>query len=984
MGMCEVNQAVARRMGLGLVAALLALLAAGSPASAATWDELDAQTLWRHAGRLIDAGTPEAEADLRDLAAHVAGRYPEVTAAGDVAWGDWEELTRRLAPYLSEADREAWIERLQSATADAEALAEMSLEAAEAREAMLKHLGVETQGRILAEWTAASELWQDLEDPQLVNLLAKLRPSRHLDAATRTALATHVERRWLSDAAAARRLDPHAWWRVMRTLIPAWDESAQARWAGVLEQAYLGEGRAVTDLNPHQINRLQAVLTDLGQEQHADLMARWLESTDRWHDNELRELAWLAGRLSQAGEAAASARAELAEVAEGRLAASEHLEVKHLQQWWRLVRSLGGEFDDQRQERWVQGLRAAYTGADAEALNFRESETLARTLAALGDPESDQVLLDPTQERVRTAANQLMRAAQAAGQETGDAGRQARREVAEQVRSQYLADLAGLRQFTVGRVKRVLDLVDQDLDEAQRQTWAQDLRRLTETAIDNGHDLSPQELLLLTGMLEALGDYRTPELVMAYIQRGRGWRAGDLSPLCGLAGRLRALGAAGEPALERLREHLETTWVSAPALNQLEPRQWRRLAETAAGAPQAQRQRWADELVEAVAADEATLAATTPERVRHLVAALEVLKDPRGPELAWQYLHAAEGLDEASLPLLVGLVGRALDAEQAEPEQRRALVQWAGERWQASGTDKPTQALTIAWHWQAVGEGAKQQQWVLIAYDMAVGSEAARQSVHIHQLERLGDFLTGAGLAGPSHEYPEAAQALAWRARQGTLEESKSPELLAPLVLGEQSRAILEEALVDEAGQPRRAVAEALAHAYARTGQLEAWRSELDERIAASEGDAKAMWLVARSQAAHLDGKLFHRRAPLDAALAAAESEAVRLVVLEELAEYFRQAERPDLGEQLLASLEGQFEGEAAYRVKLMRRSLADGYAAHQAEQQRQAAESDLRRDQQLLEHLRESRRRAAADGDGEAAAQLSTRIQALEQELGQ
>ena len=209
-------------------------------------------------------------------------------------------------------------------------------------------------------------------------------------------------------------------------------------------------------------------------------------------------------------------------------------------------------------------------------------------------------------------------------------------------------------------------------------------------------------------------------------------------------------------------------------------------------------------------------------------------------------------------------------------------------------------------------------------YTALVGSEEARSTVTLGQLRDLAIFLDHHLLVGPGQGYPAFAAALARLARRGGLASGAHVVLAFPLGTPE-ARRILAAELLDGQGDPRLGVAKVLSWAYRNAGELTAWRDSLDQNIAASQGDTKALWLAAKGYAVTLlpeRPNLLRRKRWLNRALAAAGTEQGRLVVLGEFAEHYRRLGRPDVGAEMLESLQHQFSGEALAAVEDLHQQL--------------------------------------------------------------
>ncbi len=208
---------------------------------------------------------------------------------------------------------------------------------------------------------------------------------------------------------------------------------------------------------------------------------------------------------------------------------------------------------------------------------------------------------------------------------------------------------------------------------------------------------------------------------------------------------------------------------------------------------------------------------------------------------------------------------------------------------------------------------------------------------------------------------------------------------MSSLLCTPESRQLLQDELIDNQGNPRLAAAKILAWAYRDVGQLKDWRKLVDDKIAASQGDSKALWLAVKAYSDTLvtqPPNPLARKPGLDQALAAAASDPVKMAVLGELVELYKEAKREAAAADLLDSVKSQVGGDTAKSIEGLQAQLRHDDAEHKAADARvQAARTVLQKEAQL-QMLRKSLKQAQTAGDTGAADKLQAAVSNLEKDL--
>ncbi|MCY2929463.1 MAG: hypothetical protein NTV86_08200 [Planctomycetota bacterium] len=169
--------------------------------------------------------------------------------------------------------------------------------------------------------------------------------------------------------------------------------------------------------------------------------------------------------------------------------------------------------------------------------------------------------------------------------------------------------------------------------------------------------------------------------------------------------------------------------------------------------------------------------------------------------------------------------------------------------------------------------------------------------------------------------FDEFATLMTIVARQGKLDAGPwehcpvSARELGAVMLTPKSRQPLYAELTNDKGHARAGAWEVLAWSHCLSATPMEWVKYLDDKIAATKGDAQAYWLMARAyaQTVNMCGATdpFEGRKFINQAYAAAESDETRLYVARRIAMGYAYIVERAKGQAFLDSIAGQFAGEA-------------------------------------------------------------------------
>jgi hypothetical protein len=213
------------------------------------------------------------------------------------------------------------------------------------------------------------------------------------------------------------------------------------------------------------------------------------------------------------------------------------------------------------------------------------------------------------------------------------------------------------------------------------------------------------------------------------------------------------------------------------------------------------------------------------------------------------------------------------------------------------------------------------QQWAEFYMDYLFAGGEASASVGPVELLTAGRSLDVARKALDDQGYPQYTEALAKALVEGRhfgFKFTLDYRCLAAPIGTEETRQAIRDVLIDDDGLVRLEAAKILGWAYHAVGQLNGWQEYLDTEAAGSDGDAEALWLLARS---HCEEVRSSRSAPLggrrwvESALDRAESEETRMVCVLWLMERYENTRYYDQGAEFLESMEDQFQSAHSKRL---------------------------------------------------------------------
>jgi hypothetical protein len=935
----------------------------------ADWQSSTPDELAQLARRLIGDDEMVRQARQR-LAEHVVTKYlADPAATKSVSSGVWACFAERLGKDLSDANRSLWAEKLFSAyTADATSLGGLQATAITDLAKTLQSLGAAAQGASLVERSIPGRSWKPGE---LASAAKTLSGFQEAGASARQRLAEYAEKAYLVDAKAARLLTPGQWKDVVGAISKDLSAATQAEWSGKLRSAFVDDAAALGTLKLGDAKLLAAALEALGDKQALGVVPTWMTGTTAGQSLKPTELASLAGFLARNGDEGKAARQRFAEyITTKYLADAASTKSISCKDWCEIARCLAVDLADEGRKTWAEKILSAYTGAGGSVASLKITEVtdLVEAARRLGALDQGTSLAQQGLASVAWKPGELISLASVLGN-FGARGKSARLQLAKQLADRYLASPGAARSVTCRQWSSLVGLLRRDLAGATRVLWASKLREAFDA--NTLATLKFDEAWDLGGALRVLGAPSAYDVLLPGLAKSTEWLSLDPSRLADLAGKLAGLGYQAEEPQSILARHVVATFLSSrEKIKSISLGVWRGLARVGNHLPDETRQAWVKGLKDAFVPDDNALLQMPAGDVTALAGALAPLDKKLADDLTYTWYAGREtggGLKWGKD--LIAAAQMAVSGGRRTQADRDAIVA-SLEKALASATIKPEEQFDTASQmmrlWLGAGNGKKAEEWAMKAYGIALGTEAARDSVSMNQLDCVA---TTIHLFVKGKAFPAFAAALARHARQGTLEVVHLGRV-GEVLCTPEARQVLRDELLDSQGSPRLAVVKVLTEAYKKSGESVQWRKALDQGLTETGGgDVKAAWLLAR---AYTESALSSPPNPLrgqkwlEEALTTAGSPSLRLQALQKLARGYASIGKYDQAADLLNREGARMDGaEAAAAVA----SLREEVEARRGRVAAEALHAPVRADALHKQELRRRLAAAKARGDSEAAA---------------
>lgn len=204
--------------------------------------------------------------------------------------------------------------------------------------------------------------------------------------------------------------------------------------------------------------------------------------------------------------------------------------------------------------------------------------------------------------------------------------------------------------------------------------------------------------------------------------------------------------------------------------------------------------------------------------------------------------------DAAGVPLPVRLTGAAAkftgDNADAPAISSAELLTLERELKQTADATWPMyRDMTLAC--RGAMEDARGMQWGQRACETFFGSPERRATLDLDAVRDFARWADRVHLAAAKSESTELAETLIAFAQDGRLQLRKGDaSLFGSLLAGSGARERLRSAVEDGTGLPNPALGEIVTWAHRHADDMPAWKQHVEDRVAATDGDTKALWLA--------------------------------------------------------------------------------------------------------------------------------------------
>jgi hypothetical protein len=956
---------------------------------------LSADKLVVHASAMHRIGDTAAGA-RGEIIAHIGTKYlVSDAAAKSFTAKQWHTLVGSLAKELSTEAKVQWVTRLRSAFAGSkESLAALNAraDAKGGRRSVdylvdsLARLGDKKTNDVKTAVTMTSS--PDLATMSTDQLLARarrLRATGQTGAAAKAALGKHIAGKYLASDATAKSFTTRQWSDLVGILANDLSPEARAQWVVKLRSAF-ANAEAIAGIKYADLRSLVKVLKYLKDADAAEVIFAHLKSSTTWQSYSPEQLCGLLEDAGGSGRYDAAARGQLGEFVNSKyMANTTATKSVPLKQWTHFAHRLRGDLSSEIKKQWIAKLREAFANSGEIIATLGDSDRIALmgALRGLGDADVSNlkgISAEALKDWKTLDAEKIARLAD----RLSNSDTKTRAEMVAHVDSKYASGPAAARGVTPTQWRTVAGIFRGDLSMAQQARWISVIRGGFVS-----EDLNINDLFSISATLSSLGDGNSIGFVTAWGEKNESWKSWKLADLARLAGTVRKYSQA-----DKLKTSL-TALISTkhiPNTKTIQDAGLRAIAQLVealgVGFSEDDEKAWIDGIRRAFASSNEMITALGSSQCTTLVNTLTALGDPNAGSLAMAWLASKgdanwTGKSLKEMTAAVMLAASAGDEKGAEMMDKLAATAMSGE---LKISEKLTICQTFSKAWGQMGKGAKAQQWAMTAYEIAVGTKAARDQADMGTLGMVARILSKSGLTGKDKGYPCFADALAGMARAGKVEVAlcKSAPIHCKPLGTAATRQTVRDTLLDSAGVPRLAVGKLLGWTYRTAGEMETWKKYVDARIGDDSvtGDAKAIWLMIKAYDDSIRPRSVYPAAgirSLKKAVMIAQSQPVRLVVLDELTTYFMRINRPGVAVDIIASIAQQFSGQAAVQLEEINQRARRVHklkqardAANLARQKKSHRKAEIRYCQKML--LRAKKR-----NDREAVTRLEAALAKLQ-----
>jgi len=215
--------------------------------------------------------------------------------------------------------------------------------------------------------------WQSMDAAGLAQLAKDLKAQGEAKKADRQLLAEYVAGRYLTSGDATRAVSYGHWVDFGESLGPDMPTTTREQWRTGIRSAF-----SAKDMAWAEVNGIQHVLWQLGEQHANEFVAAWTGSYQSWKSWSADEFVNLGGMLGWGYDcepAVAAARARVAQEITARfLAGAASIEAVGCERWSKLAKCFKGALSDQTRATWVSSLRSTFAGDQQKLTALRAAD----------------------------------------------------------------------------------------------------------------------------------------------------------------------------------------------------------------------------------------------------------------------------------------------------------------------------------------------------------------------------------------------------------------------------------------------------------------------------------------------------------------------------------------------------------------------------------------------------------------------------------
>ena len=423
-------------------------------------------------------------------------------------------------------------------------------------------------GMVAAASTARADVpdeWKSLDVAGLTALAQQFAAQGADGVDNCKALAGYVAERYATDSAAGQ-VDWNQWLDLAISLGPYYPAATQTAMGTGIQQNLAPNEAAILQLTGDKLKKVGASLSRLGRNQAASsVCSTWTNGTTAWQSWGSHDLRVLAAWLIMGGDAGKPARLRLTgHVTSKYLADEAAMKSVPIADWRGFAEYLGRDLSADNRRLWADKICDVFAKTPEAMAALKEGEPggLIRALKALDsgrEVEFSVMLVNGTTVWKIQDSKALACLAEFLA-DSGVAGKDARRRLAEHIKATYLKDKASVQSVRRWYWRRYVLCLGNDLTDEDRKLWAGKLREAFTSSPEDMSKLTPRQFWFMAYAVSTLDAGEAPPMVLAWFNANKDNGFDAVSSL-DLA-RIANVGKADKVGMAPVMNQFDTIWLA--------------------------------------------------------------------------------------------------------------------------------------------------------------------------------------------------------------------------------------------------------------------------------------------------------------------------------------------------------------------------------------------------------------------------------------